>query len=80
MLKRAVGCLLLGLIAEGASARPPDFLILMCDQLNARVLGCYGGPVPTPNIDRIAREGMPFRNASCPLPVCSPSRATGSIA
>lgn len=76
MLKRAVGCLLLGLIAWGASARPPDILILMCDQLNARVLGCYGGPVPTPNIDRIAREGVLFRNASCPLPVCSPSRAT----
>lgn len=68
------------MIAVGAQAevgaRAPNVLLIMCDQLNARVLGCYGGPVQTPNIDRIAREGVLFRNASCPWPVCSPSRAT----
>ncbi len=62
--------------AGGAGAESPNVLILMCDQLSARVLGCYGGPVPTPNIDRIAREGVRFTNATCPTPFCSPTRAT----
>ncbi len=54
----------------------PDVLIIMCDQLNASVLGCYGGDVPTPNIDRIAHEGVRFDNSVCPTPFCSPSRAS----
>ena len=54
----------------------PNILILMCDQLNAGALGCYHGPVPTPNIDRLAAEGVLFNNATCPYPVCSPSRAS----
>jgi len=54
----------------------PNVLIIMCDQLNASVLGCYGGDVPTPNIDRIAHEGVRFDNAVCPTPFCSPTRAS----
>jgi len=61
---------------EQPAARPPNVLILMCDQLNAGVLGCYGGPVRTPHIDRLAREGVRFDNAVCPTPFCSPSRAS----
>lgn len=57
-------------------AERPDILLMMCDQLNAGVLGCYGGPVPTPNIDRLAEEGVLFSEASCPTPFCSPSRAS----
>lgn len=53
----------------------PNVLLILCDQLNARVLGCYGGPVPTPHIGRIAREGVVFTDAVCPTPYCSPSRA-----
>ena len=64
--------------AEGKSAgsASPNILIILCDQLNAGVLGCYGGPVATPNIDRIAREGVRFTDATCPTPFCSPTRAT----
>jgi arylsulfatase A-like enzyme len=62
--------------AVGGGGESPSVLIIMCDQLNARVLGCYGGPVPTPNIDRIAREGVRFTDATCPTPFCSPTRAT----
>jgi len=54
----------------------PNILIMMCDQLNAGVLGCYGGPVPTPNIDRLAREGVLFTSVTCPTPYCSPTRAS----
>lgn len=76
LVSAAISLALMAVGQNSAVAVPPDVLVLMCDQLNARVLGCYGGPVPTPHIDRIAREGVLFRNASCPLPVCSPSRAT----
>lgn len=65
--------------AESSAAggvESPSVLIIMCDQLNARVLSCYGGPVPTPNIDRVAREGVRFTDATCPTPFCSPTRAT----
>ena len=57
-------------------AKAPNILLMMCDQLNAGVLGCYGGPVSTPNIDRLAAQGVVFSNASCPTPFCSPSRAS----
>jgi len=54
----------------------PNVLLMMCDQLNASVLGTYGGPVPTPNLDRIADGGVVFTDATCPTPFCSPSRAS----
>lgn len=55
---------------------PPNILIIMADQLTPRVLSCYGGPVHTPNLDKLANEGVLFTNAVCTFPVCSPSRAS----
>lgn len=54
-----------------------NILFVMCDQLNAKALSCYGGPVPTPNIDLLARQGARFTHAACTTPFSSPSR--GSI-
>ena len=55
----------------------PHVLIIMPDQLRADSLGCAGHPVVrTPNIDRIASEGMRFTNAITPSPVCMPARAS----
>ena len=54
----------------------PNFLLIMCDQLTSSVLGCYGGFVPTPNIDKLAEEGVIFTESTCSQPVCSPSRAS----
>jgi arylsulfatase A-like enzyme len=51
-------------------------LLIMCDQLNASAIGCYGGPVPTPHLDRLAREGVRFTQATCTTPFCSPARAS----
>lgn len=59
-----------------ASTTSPNVLIIMCDQLTAGVLGCYGGPLPTPHVDRLAREGVCFRSAICTTPFCSPTRAS----
>ncbi|MFO7946940.1 MAG: sulfatase-like hydrolase/transferase [Armatimonadota bacterium] len=54
----------------------PSILFVICDQLNATVPGCYGGPVDTPNIDRLAGEGVRFTDAVTPCPMCSPTRAS----
>ena len=49
----------------------PNILVLMSDQHSKRQLGCYGDSlVRTPNLDRLASEGMLFENAYCPSPVC----------
>ena len=54
----------------------PNLLLIMCDQLTASVLSVYGGPVFTPNLERLAGDGVVFTNAVCPGPFCSPSRAS----
>ena len=58
-------------------ATPPNVLLIVADQLRADALGCYGNTIcRTPNLDRLAREGMLFSNAYTTSPVCSPSRAS----
>ena len=52
----------------------PNILFIMCDQLRADALGCTGNWVMTPNIDRIAREGVRFSNCVTNSPVCLPAR------
>ena len=54
---------------------PRNLLFIFSDQHAQRVAGCYGDTVvETPNIDRLAREGVTFDNAYCPSPICVPSR------
>lgn len=53
----------------------PNILFIMSDQHNANALGCYGSDVvKTPNIDRIARQGVVFEKAYCQTAQCVPSR------
>jgi choline-sulfatase len=50
-------------------------LVIMSDQHNKHVTGCYGNPVvSTPNMDRLASQGVRFDSAYCPFPLCAPSR------
>jgi len=57
--------------------RRPNILFVLLDDLRADALGYAGHPhVRTPNIDRIAGEGVNFRNAFCTTSLCSPSRAS----
>ena len=63
-------------VAGAASARP-NVLLILCDDLRWDALGCAGHPhLPTPHIDRLAAEGVRFRNAFCTSSLCSPSRAS----
>lgn len=56
--------------------RRPNILLLMTDQHRWDALGCAGGWVKTPAIDRIASEGVRFENAYTNAPVCVPARAS----
>jgi len=56
--------------------RRPNILIVLADDLGYGDPGCYNpaSKIPTPNIDRLAREGMRFTNAHAPASVCVPTR------
>ena len=51
---------LLPACAALAAERPPNILLVMADDLGYADLGCYGSEIPTPHIDRLAREGLRF--------------------
>lgn len=61
---------------EATSARP-NVVLIVTDNQGAWTLGCYGNPdIKTPNLDRMAAEGVRFNRAFSNNPVCSPTRAT----
>ncbi|HYN69460.1 MAG TPA: sulfatase-like hydrolase/transferase [Candidatus Eisenbacteria bacterium] len=63
--------------AEGTRRRRPNILLIVSDQERADVLGCYGSPWRnTPNLDRLAGEGVRFEACIAPTPICSPTRAS----
>ena len=59
-----------------AKDQQPNVIFIMCDDMGYGDLGCYGQPyISTPNIDRMAAEGMRFTQAYAGSPVSAPSRA-----
>ena len=73
----------LGLLAAWPSAAmadhheaKPNILFILADDLGYGDIGCYNpeAKAPTPNIDRLAREGMRFTDAHSPSTVCTPTR------
>src|SRR5210317_1591805 len=61
--------------AAETSTRPPNVVYVLADDLGYAELGCYGQEkIRTPNIDRLAREGMRFTQHYCGNAVCAPSR------
>ena len=54
---------------------PPNILVIMSDEHNAAVLGCYGNKViRTPSLDGLASRGIVFESCYCNSPLCVPSR------
>ena len=55
----------------------PNIIFILTDDLGWRDLGCYGSDFyETPNLDRLAAEGLTFTDAYASCPVCSPTRAS----
>jgi arylsulfatase A-like enzyme len=60
-----------------AQSAPPNLLFILSDNQPASIMGTYGNPdVRTPNIDRLASEGIRFDHAFSVNGMCSPTRAT----
>ncbi len=59
------------------SVNRPNILLIHSDQHHYACLGVHGHPLlSTPNLDRLARQGVDFTNAYTPSPICSPARAS----
>jgi len=60
----------------GRARKLPNIVYIMTDDHAAQAIGSYGSVINrTPNIDRLAREGMRFENCFCTNSICAPSRA-----
>ena len=59
---------------KGAPRNRPNIIFFINDDQNKEGIGCYGGKVLTPHLDRLAREGMRMDNAHVIATVCTPSR------
>jgi arylsulfatase len=67
----------LGNPVSAAETRRPNFIFFITDDVSAEDLGPYGNrAIKTPNLDRMAREGMVFDNAYVAISSCSPSRCS----
>lgn len=64
-----------GTTASEISAKPPNVIIMICDDLGSGDLHCYGSSLKTPNLDRMAKEGVRFTHFNTAHPICSASRA-----
>ncbi len=80
-------CLLLALLTSctarnsspptetGDPAPRPNFVVILADDLGYGDVGSYGGQIPTPGLDRMAAEGLRFRDFHSSGTVCTPTRA-----
>jgi len=77
-MKTICRMLLLALLAtslRAADAPKPNIVFIFTDDMGPGDVGCYGGTmVPTPNLDRMAAEGIRFTQFYVASPICSPSR------
>jgi arylsulfatase A-like enzyme len=72
------GCVVtsIGVAATPRAGGPPNIVLIFADDLGTTPVGIYGNSYyQTPNIDRLAREGLRFTAAYAACPVCSPTRA-----
>ncbi len=65
-----------GMTAQAAEARRPNILVLLTDDVGWGDPTCYNpkSKIPTPNIDKLAADGMRFTHAHTPAALCSPTR------
>ena len=59
----------------GATSQPPNIVLLYADDLGYGDLGCYGATkIPTPHMDRLAKQGLRFTDGHSASATCTPSR------
>src|SRR5260370_28980338 len=64
-------------VRTDALAKPPNIIFILAEDLGYGDLGCYGQQrIQTPNLDRLAAEGMRFTQCYAGSTVCAPSRCT----
>lgn len=84
MIKKLASLFIVLFAVLAASAKSPNIIIILDDDLGFGDLGCYGHPsINTPNLDRMAAEGLRFTEYYAPHNLCTPSRAallTGRLA
>lgn len=61
-------------LAQSKQNTKPNILLIVADDLGYTDPGCYGGDIKTPNIDRLAKQGLQFTNFHT-SPLCAPTRA-----
>lgn len=59
---------------EESIPKKPNVVFILADDVGYGDLGVYGGKVPTPNLDKLANQGMRFTDAHSPAALCAPSR------
>ncbi len=60
----------------GTEREQPNIIFIMTDDHASHAVSCYGSKLnKTPNLDRLAKEGMRFNNCFCTNSICAPSRA-----
>src|SRR4051812_22126042 len=65
-----------GPLGARGSKRPPNFIVILCDDLGYGDIEPTGGRrIPTPNLNRLAAQGLTFTDYYSPANVCTPSRA-----
>eukprot|EP00752_Nemacystus_decipiens_P015018 g13374.t1 len=64
------------LLILGSDITRPNVIVILCDDLGQGDPGCYNpdSKIPTPHIDRLAKEGLRFNDAHTPSSVCTPTR------
>ncbi|HZS55433.1 MAG TPA: sulfatase [Bryobacteraceae bacterium] len=62
-------------LGAAAGAQAPNVIFILCDDLGYGDLELYGSKIKTPNLNRMAAEGVRFTNLDSADPVCSPSRS-----
>ncbi len=70
--------ILIGLFNQNIFAKKneklPNVIFILADDIGYGDLGCYGGKIPTPNLDKLAADGIRFTDAHSPAALCAPSR------
>src|ERR1700755_240015 len=74
-LCNVTGAVALSILPSDAQPTRPNVVFMICDDLGYGDLGCYGSPIPTPNLDRLAAEGTRCMHYDAAHPICSASRA-----